>query len=295
MHTRRTSFDAIGTHWELTFFESIDSQVWLELLAAIHARIDTFDKAYSRFRKDSLVTKMASQAGTFAMPDDWLPLISLYKKLYDATDGKITPLVGQTMSDAGYDAQYSFQKKQLQSPAKWEDTLTYSPRSLTTTQPLLLDFGAAGKGYLVDIVSSLIDDAGIASYLINAGGDMLHRSHDKSAIAIGMENPTDTSEAIGILQLSNKSLCASAGSKRKWSDVHHIINPITLTSPDDIIATWVIADTTLLADGLASALFFTSPQVLARTCTFGCAVLDKDMQIYHTEDFPITIFNETFV
>jgi thiamine biosynthesis lipoprotein len=295
MHTKHITFEAIGTRWELQVFEVVDAQVWIALLASIHARIEAFDKAYSRFRKDSLVTEISKHAGTYAMPKDWRELSAFYRELYEATDGKVTPLIGQAISDAGYDAQYSFKKKQLYSPPAWDAVLQYDESSLTITQPVLLDFGAAGKGYLVDIISQLFDASGIASYVINASGDILHRSYENSSIAVGMENPADTSEAIGIIQLSNKSLCASAGSKRAWADIHHIIDPVTLTSPSDIIATWVLADTTMLADGLASALFFTDAQKLSKTFSFDYAILDKDMQLYHTENFPITIFNEASV
>lgn len=295
MHTQRTAFEAIGTHWELQVFEAVDTQVWIALLASIHARIEVFDKAYSRFRKDSLVTKISKQAGTYAMPEDWHELSMFYRKLYEATGGKVTPLIGQTISDAGYDAHYSFEKKQLHTPPAWDAVLRYDETSLTIKQPVLLDFGAAGKGYLVDIISQLFDASDVASYIINAGGDILHRSYENNAIAVGMENPADTSEAIGIIQLSNKSLCASAGSKRAWADIHHIIDPVTLTSPSDVIATWVLADTTMLADGLASALFFTDAQALSKTFSFDYAILDKNMQLYHTKNFPITIFDEASV
>lgn len=293
MHAKRTTFEAIGTHWELQVFGAVDAETWLALLAGIHARIEAFDKDYSRFRKDSLVTKISKQAGTYTMPEDWHELITFYRTLYEVTGGKVTPLIGQTVSDAGYDAQYSFDKKELRTPPTWQAALQYDRTSLITTQPVLLDFGAAGKGYLVDLIGKLFDEAGVRSYIINAGGDILHRSYENDAIAVGMENPADTSEAIGIIQLSNRSLCASAGSKRAWADIHHIIDPITLASPSDVIATWVLADTTMVADGLASALFFTSAQELSKTFNFDYAVLDKDMQLYHTKNFPITIFDET--
>jgi FAD:protein FMN transferase len=227
------------------------------------------------------------------MPEDWHALSSFYHKLYIATDGKVTPLIGQVMADAGYDATYSFQKKQLHTPPKWDEVLQITRHSLTTTRPVLLDFGAAGKGYLIDIIGRLVADAGITSYLINAGGDMLHRSADNTAVAVGMENPKDSSEAVGIIQLANQSLCASAGSKRAWSDIHHIIDPTTLSSTQDSIATWVIAESTMVADGIATALFFSDANKLAQTFVFDYAILDKNMQLHRSKNFPGTVFDET--
>lgn len=292
MSQKHTTFEAIGTHWELTISEPVDAQIWLAALASIHARIETFDKTYSRFRKDSLVAKISQQAGTFAMPDDWHQLIDFYAKLYKATSGKITPLIGQTISDAGYDATYSFKKKALHAPKPWDAVLKYTADTLTTSEPVLLDFGAAGKGYLVDLIRTILDSADIVSYTINAGGDIAHRSSRNTTLAVGMENPADSSEAIGIIQLGNKSLCASAGNKRTWSDMTHIIDPVTLLSPSDVMATWVIADSTMLADGVASALFFVDPQTISPVFSFDYAILNKDMELYHSHHFPVTTFNE---
>ena len=38
-------------------------------------------------------------------------------------------------------------------------------------QAAMLDFGAAGKGYLVDIVGQVLENHGIKNYVIDAGGD----------------------------------------------------------------------------------------------------------------------------
>ena len=52
---------------------------------------------------------MARAAGQYHLPDDAKPMFDLYYKLYAATDGKCTPLIGQVLVDAGYDANYSLQ------------------------------------------------------------------------------------------------------------------------------------------------------------------------------------------
>jgi len=49
-------FDAIGTHWEIESYEPLTDGVRKKVLD----RIESFDKTYSRFRTDSLVTEIAS-------------------------------------------------------------------------------------------------------------------------------------------------------------------------------------------------------------------------------------------
>jgi thiamine biosynthesis lipoprotein len=286
----RTAFGAIGTHWDIQVSESETDGAWAELLGTIRGRIDEFDAAYSRFRGDSLVSRMSQRAGTYELPEDGYGLLRFYEQLYRVTGGKVTPLIGQVVSDAGYDAAYSFQSKPLQTPPAWDDVISYDELSITLKQSALLDFGAAGKGYLVDIVSEIIAEAGVRSYAINAGGDILHRSGEGQTLKVGLENPLDAEEAIGTVQLANESLCASAGSKRKWGGYHHIIDPTTLRSTDEILATWVIAGDTMTADGLATALFFMKPEELAQQFTFSYAVLHQDMSMQYDKKLPINLF-----
>jgi thiamine biosynthesis lipoprotein len=290
MAVRHSNFQAIGTSWNIETRDSLGDKSWAKIMHQIQSHIEDFDKAYSRFRADSLVTKMSRKAGRYKLPPDAHKMLRFYEKLYRATEGKITPLIGQTMSDAGYDANYSLRPKKLAVPAGWENVIEYDQAGLNLKQAALLDFGAAGKGYLIDIIAGLLAGAGLKSFTINAGGDILHRSSQDESLAVGMENPIDTSEAVGIIKLQNQSLCASAGSKRKWAGYHHIIDPESLESPRNILAVWVIAGDTMTADGLATALFFTNPGELAEHFKFSYALLYADMSLQRSKAFPAKLF-----
>jgi thiamine biosynthesis lipoprotein len=290
MTVRRTRFDAIGSKWTLEVRDEVSKDAWEALLLRVYARIQEFDKTYSRFRDDSLVHDMSLKAEKYDLPADGHELLKFYEKLYLATDGKVTPLIGQAISDAGYDAEYSLQPKRMQPVPHWKDVISFDEQSITLQQPALLDFGAAGKGYLVDLVSGLLTKAGCENFIIDASGDILHRSNDKTVTKIGMENPLDTSEAVGVVGLQNKSLCASSGTKRQWDTFTHIIDPEKLESPREIIATWVIADDALTADGLTTALFFTSAESLHKQFDFSWAILNNDMSLEYAKDFPAQIF-----
>ena len=290
MIQRKFSFEAIGTKWVIEVVSAISEVEWKQLQHAIAERIGQFDKTYSRFREDSWVTMLSQESGAYDLPKDAGSLLDFYRQLYEATDGLVTPLIGQTMNEAGYDAQYSLTSKVLRKPPKWEETISYSENNLTMQQPALLDFGAAGKGYLVDIVGKLLEEAGHSEFVINAGGDILQRSESGKGIEVGLEDPFDTSEVIGIAKIQNQSLCASSGSRRAWGEYHHMINPETLESPHDVAATWVIADTAMQADGLATALFFVQPEKLQKEFRFEYAILDKDMGLRYSKGMNPKLF-----
>lgn len=279
------TFEAIGTHWQIDMYEALSPEREGALLSMIQKRIDQFDKIYSRFRSDSLITEMSQKAGDYILPDDGKELFDLYLDLYKKTNGLFTPLVGELLSDAGYDALYSLQQKNvLQQPPALEDVLIYNFPKLTIKKPILIDVGAAGKGYLVDIIARLLEQEGISQYCVDAGGDMTHRG--ATPIRVGLEHPHDFAQVIGVVELQNKSLCGSAGSRRKWRTFNHIMNPITTDSVRDIVAVWVIADTTILADAIATCLFLVPAHTLTGYA-FEYLLVRDDMSVEKSELFRI--------
>lgn len=269
------SFEAIGTRWSIT------GDVSHELRKKITQRIKTFDHTYSRFIESGKLRSMTQSIGKYILPEDAQPLFDFYRRLYDISDGFVTPLIGTTMEQAGYDASYSFRPSNITKPPTWEDAMQYDFPHLTIKLPGILDFGAAGKGYLVDILAELLRKNGIDNFCINAGGDIFVGS--KSQV-IGLENPVDTSEIVGTVSIKNSAICASAGNRRRWGDFHHTINPKTLQSTSNIDAIWVRAKTTMLADGIATALYFVDHSQLQKHFDFEYMII-RDSNIYSSQGF----------
>lgn len=287
-HKQQLAFEAIGTHWQIDFVA--DDAIVTAIKLAIAARIDQFDAVYSRFRSDSWLNSLANTTGTIVLPPDARLLFDLYQQMYEVTDGAVTPLIGEMLSDAGYDAAYSLKPKPLHAPLRWEDAMRYDAarQQVELTQPVMLDVGAAGKGYLVDIVSELLEAQGVQTYCVDAGGDM--RNHSAEPLRVGLEHPDTEGQVIGVVQLGNKSLCGSSGNRRQWAGLHHIMNPHTLQPVQHIKAVWVVADSTLLADGMATCLFFTDVAVLQQQFDFEYTIIYADNSFSCSPQFPGELF-----
>lgn len=283
-------FDAIGTKWQIDLDGAIGGGQLADLKQRVTERVDAFDKRYSRFRSDSELMKWA-KPGTYPMPPDGLKLFDFYKQLYDATRGHVTLLIGSVMDAAGYDAGYSFKEKPLSAPPKWDDALEYNEQTITTKLPVILDVGAAGKGYLIDIITDLIAaESSVDTVVINAGGDIRHYAKEQATpVIIGLQNPFDHQQIVGTAAIKNQSLCASSGSKRKWGKFHHIIDPVSLESPTIVASAWTRADTAMVADGIATALFFCEPAAL-RDFDFSYAMLRSDMSLTYSPNFLSGVF-----
>jgi len=288
MNRATFEFDAIGTRWQIETAEPLDEAA----RRAVLERIESFDHAYSRFRTDSIVSRIAGEAGRVEFPDDAVELFALYDRLHDATRGAVDPLVGRDLERLGYDRVYSLQPVTVPDAApraSWTADVSRDGATVTTTRPVVIDIGAAGKGYLVDLVRAVLEERGIDEVVIDASGDLVHRG--ATPIRVGLEHPLDPSKAIGVAEFANASLCASASNRRAWGDgLHHILDARTGNPAREVIATWVIAADTALADGLATALFFTGAHELANTFHFSYVRMYADGRAERSRYFPGELF-----
>ena len=279
-------FEAIGTAWQIDTREPLASDV----RAAVLGRIERFDKAWSRFRDDSLVADIARGPGQWEMPDDAEWLFDLFTELNDLTDGAVNPLIGRTLSDLGYDASYSLTESAEPAGVPPWSSIELSGGVLTTIEPVLIDVGAAGKGLLVDHLASIVGRE-VNQFTIDASGDLYHGG--TTPLRIALEHPLDPTRAIGIAEIDPEdALCASATNRRAWGDgLHHVVDARTGRPTDDVIATWVVVPQSCMrADGLATAHFFTDPAALMERFQHQFVRMHADGRVQWSADFPGEIF-----
>ena len=68
---------------------------------------------------------------------------------------------------------------------------------------------------------------------------------------IGLEHPYDSRRAIGVIEVTDAALCASATNRRAWGDgLHHVLDARTGEPVRTIAATWAVAPTAMVADAI---------------------------------------------
>ncbi|MET3175596.1 UNVERIFIED_ORG: thiamine biosynthesis lipoprotein [Arthrobacter sp. UYCu721] len=280
-------FDGIGTRWEISTPRPLDASVRARLLPVV----ERYDGDWSRFRSDSTISAMARKPGRYELPAEAADLGRLYRSLYDITGGAMTPLIGGSLERLGYDASYTLRPAGSALPApRWEDVLTWDGSVLTTSAPLVLDIGAAGKGQLVDLLAIELRSCGVDSFVIDASGDLLHRGPDP--VSVALEHPYDPARAIGTVPLAGGALCASASNRRAWGDgLHHLLDGTTGLPVSTAVATWTMAESTLVADALATALFFVPGSELERSFDFSWLTVFSDGSAAYSAGFEGTLFS----
>ena len=124
------------------------------------------------------------QPGRHRLPADAGRLLDSYRELYDGTEGRVSPLVGRTLESLGYHAGTGCSpgRARLRPPLGGCDGL--GREYLETARPVLLDVGAAGKGYLVDLISDLLVELGSGTHVVDASGDLRVRGDASERIAL---------------------------------------------------------------------------------------------------------------
>ncbi|KQV29329.1 hypothetical protein ASC97_23670 [Rhizobium sp. Root1203] len=287
------AFDAIGTRF------AIDSETKLgeQLRRRIRDLADRFDRTYSRFREDSLISciAVAEHGSAFEFPSDDADMFHLYDRHHLATDGAVDPLVGRDLELLGYDRHYSLRPLAggiaayaTERPI-WKRDVLRVGNILRSRRPLTIDLGAVGKGYLVDLISRLLVNEGFDAFTVDASGDIEHRGGE--LLQVGLEHPLDPKLIVGVARLRNSSLCASAVNRRAWGDgQHHMVDGRTGRPVTDVIATWVVSNDTATADGLATALFFAPASRLTERFDFSFVRMFADGSAEMSENFEGEVF-----
>ena len=144
-------------------------------------------------------------------------------------------------------------------------TLTPGNRIRKETPGIRLDFNAIAKGYAIDRLALLLEQAGSEHFLVEVGGEVRTRGRQPEKgqpWRVGIDDP----EASGgrrikqVVELEDASM-ASSGNYRKFREdpqtgrrYVHTIDPLTgFTRDSNILAVSVIAPTCMVADGYATA------------------------------------------
>jgi FAD:protein FMN transferase len=234
------SFPALGTTATVAVaLGSLDEA--RELLASELAR---FDEACSRFRSDSELERANARAGELVQIGPLLEqAVGVALRAAAATDGMVTPTLGDALEAAGYDRTFELVRARDSWTVRavpprrsaWRDVeLDEDARTLRVPPGLRLDLGATAKALAADRAAAAIAAATGAGALVSLGGDIavagaapaggwVVRIADDHAVPLSTPGPT--------IALRRGGLATSSVAVRRWrtdvGDAHHVIDPRT--------------------------------------------------------------------
>ncbi len=225
------SFEALGTRWKIIFDEK---SIPHYLTSAVKQQALAFEKKYSRFIPDSLVSKYAQKQ--HITDTEFAALLDFGKQLEKHTKGAFSLNAGKHLATLGYGSE-----KQT------------------------IDFGAFGKGWLTDTIAKYFQASGCTSFVINAGGDIYATTKsDGSPWTVALEHPQNPQLTIGTTTLTNQALAGSSPFKRVWNNHTHLVSGRTGKPITHAVAIFTTAPSAATADALATCGTILRTQAFAR-------------------------------
>lgn len=263
-------FNALGTHW---WCEDLSGNGIPDALRhAIDDEVARFVRHYSRFDESSLLSQLNRDGVLKNPPVEMVAMMRYAREMFERTQGVFNISVGGALNTLGYGvAENGAPVRQ----SFWDGVIV-GDRAIVIPTGVSLDFGGFGKGWLIDALAKLCEAHGVKAYCINGGGDLFVNS--PTPVEFALEHPLDPTQKIGSTKITRGALAASSTIKRSWSKngemKHHIIDPTTGDSAlSSVVASFVRADSALIADTLATVAIIDPIQKTALEREFGAQVI----------------------
>ena len=271
----KLTFQALGTECSIQFVAENEEQA-RTFGRAVVAWVDKFEARYSRFRDDSLISRINVAAGR-----DWVEideemgvLLQLCDQLYMTTSGIFDPTalplirlwyrsLGMPVPELPSDVAVA----DAMSKVGWLRVEKDSERIMLPDQGMAIDFGGFGKEYAVDQAASIAEAHGLEAYLVDFGHDIrvVGAPRGLPCWHIGLEDPFKPEQCWSSLGITDRGIASSGDYIRSFvrngRRYGHIIDPRTgypVSNGNRCVT--VLADTCLESGILSTTAFILGPE-----------------------------------
>ena len=146
-----------------------------------------------------------------------------------------------------------------------------------------LDLGAVGKGLAMEKLIRLLEErSDVTGAVISLGGSILTYGSkpDGGPWRVGIVDPFDTSDSLGILTLEGQWCISTSGDYERYVEAggvryHHILDPGTgAPAVSDVRGVTILLKDGLLGDGLSTACYILGPEKgMALAAEYGAEAL----------------------
>lgn len=253
----------MGTNISLLLPEQ-QSRQGTEIVRTLFAE---WEETLSRFLPESELSRLNSHAGTATVVSELLySVLATALTAAQATGGVYDPAMLAQLEKVGYDRTFDDLQPTPFAPlfpgepgGGWRGIRVHSiHRSVTLPRNIQLDFGGIAKGMAVDAAVKQLQQGGISSAIVNAGGDLAVLGLPPDAAAWPIAVPGR--ENSWTIPLHHGAIATSGIANRRWWQGetlrHHLLDPRTgLPAESDLWSVSVVADRCEQAEVAAKVAF----------------------------------------
>ena len=261
----QTSFHAMGTTVALLLPRAASEQA-TESVIDLFA---TWETALSRFQPDSELSRLNAQVGQPVVVSPLLlSVLTAALDAAEATQGIYDPTLLRQLITLGYNRSFDILPRSLPATStmvvgggSWRGIqIDRGKRLVTLPEGAQLDFGGIAKGMAVDAALDLLREQGVASALVNAGGDLGVIGVPPALDHCPIQAPTGD-----VVALRGGAMATSGIGRRQWVQGgqrrHHLIDPRTGTSAQSgLWSVTVAADRCMQAEVAAKVALILGPE-----------------------------------
>lgn len=258
---------ALGTTYAITVFGA-DRE---DLGPQIDSVFEVLNQSLSTYLPGSDISRINDGDTTVVVDEMFREVLAASREIHRASGGRFDPTVGILVDAWGFGPGEALEMDSTTVDSLRQfvglDKITLTPdnRIRMASPGIRLDFNAIAKGYAIDRLAVLLEQAGSQNYLVEVGGEVRTRGRQPEKDQpwrVGIDDPqaAGTRRIKQVVELADASM-ASSGNYRKFREdpetgirYVHTIDPLTgYTRNSNILATSVIAPTCMVADGYATA------------------------------------------
>lgn len=283
----------MGTTWAVTVAPPRTPIGTATLKAAIQQRLDALEAAMSTYRLNSTVSRFNAHRGTdwFAVDPDTAAVVDRAQRISAETGGAFDVTLHPLVCLWGFGPDPApAEPPSAAAIARARQQVNYrnlevrlSPPALRKREPALaIDLSGIAKGYAAEAVADVLEEEGVAHFLIAVGGEIRVRGGRPGhrTWRVGLERPEPAGTQVDrILELTDTAVSTS-GDYRNFFDhsgrrYSHLLDPRTGQPVSSALSSVSVLDNdSARADALATALMVMGESAgLAWADTHGLACL----------------------
>jgi len=233
----RTAFDAMASRCEIRL-AAPDAHTAELLSRQAVAEVRRIEEKYSRYRPDSIVSRVNAAAGRepVACDKETMALMSYATALHGASEG-LFDITSGVLRKAWDFRRPSVPKAEVLEPllalVGWDKVACEGEEVYLRQAGMEVDFGGFGKEYAADRAAALLIEAGVRHGYVNLGGDMrfIGPRLDGRPWSIGIQDPRDPDAVVASIPISQGAL-ATSGDYERYFELDgqrycHILDPRT--------------------------------------------------------------------
>ncbi|MEZ5276271.1 MAG: FAD:protein FMN transferase [Opitutaceae bacterium] len=292
----RIDFKAMGTNCMIQFVAGSEAQA-RSFGQAVVDWVGRFEARYSRFREDSLISRINAAAGRgwVTIDEETAALLQLCDQLYLTTGGVFDPTalpiirlwyrsLGQPEPEIPSDEAVAA----AMSRVGWLRVQREADRIFLPEPGMAIDFGGFGKEYAVDQVAGIAEAHGLSDVLVDFGHDVRVAGAPPGLPCwhIGLEDPFRPGQCWSSLGITGRGIATSGDYIRVFvrdgKRYGHIIDPRTgYPVSNGVRSVTVVSDSCLQSGILSTTAFILGPvegkaHIESTLGADGCLISEKE-------------------